>query len=255
MERVKTGITSLDEMLSGGLLKGTVCLVKGAPGSGKTSIGLEFISRGIEEFSENGLIVTFEHFPQQIYRDALSLGFDLKTYEEEKKLKILFTSPSLFIQLIEEADGEFDEIVSKYEIKRCLIDSINHLETLSPDPKILREKIYSFVNAIKRHEITSMVTQEDLSLTGELKAIEYGISYIADTLIQLRFVEIESSLEKAILIVKQRASGHDKKIRKFEITKEGVKIEKEFKGLEGILSGSPTKSILEKFTEIKDKII
>lgn len=244
MEKVKTGIAGLDEMLSGGIYRGTVCLVKGAAGTGKTSIGLEFLVRGIENFSENGLLVTFEHFPKELYRDSLSLGFDLKKHEKEKKLKILFTSPAVFLSSLEEPDGEFDELVSSYEIKRCFVDSINHLEGLISDPMALREKIYFFLNALKRYEITTMVAQEDLSVTGELRTVEYGISYITDTLIQLRFVEVNSSLQKAILIVKERASNHDKKIRKLEITPQGIKIEKEFEGMEGVLTGSPRKTYL-----------
>lgn len=246
MEKVKTGITGLDEMLSGGIHRGSICLIKGAAGTGKTSIGIEFLVRGIENFSENGLLVTFEHFPKELYRDALSLSFDLKEHENEKKLKILFTSPSVFLSSLEEPDGEFDELVSNYDIKRCFIDSINHLEGLSSDPNILRKKIYSFLNALKRHEITTMIAQEDLSLTGELKTVEYGVSYIVDTLIQLRYVEINSSLEKAILIIKERASAHDKKIRKLDITSNGIKIEKEFEGVEGVLSGSPRKTLFAK---------
>ena len=70
MERVRTGIAGLDQMLDGGFLPQTANLIEGAPGTGKTTIGMEFINHGVVEYNESGIILTFEEFPKQYYRDA-----------------------------------------------------------------------------------------------------------------------------------------------------------------------------------------
>ena len=82
MDRVQTGIKGLDEMLSGGFLPQTANLVEGAPGTGKTTVGMQFIFDGISRFDEPGLIITFEEFPQQYYPDAAAFGWDFEQLEK-----------------------------------------------------------------------------------------------------------------------------------------------------------------------------
>ena len=77
-DRTSTGIMGLDEMLRGGLPSGSTVLIQGAPGVGKTTFGLQFLYHGATKANEAGLLVTFEEFPESIYRDALNLGWDLR---------------------------------------------------------------------------------------------------------------------------------------------------------------------------------
>ena len=95
MERVKTGIKGLDDMLAGGFLAETANLVEGAPGTGKTTLGMQFIYNGITQFNEPGLIMTFEEFPQQYYRDAETFGWDFRGLEQADKLRVIMTSPEV----------------------------------------------------------------------------------------------------------------------------------------------------------------
>ncbi len=91
---VKTGIIGFDELYEeNGLSESNAYLVKGAPGSGKTTFAIEYIYNGIKKFNENGLIISFEEIPNQLYKDYMKFGWDLKQLEEERKLKIIFTSP------------------------------------------------------------------------------------------------------------------------------------------------------------------
>jgi circadian clock protein KaiC len=226
-------------MLKGGLLTNSVAVLKGAPGTGKSSIGIEFIARGILQYNEPGLLITFEEFPRQLYRDALSLGFDLKKLEGEDKLRTIFTAPTLLLEEIQQPGGLFDRTIEEIGVKRIFVDSMTHLERISQEPLKLREIIYTFINGLLRHELTAMVSQEDPFITGVMTVTEAGLSYIADTIIQLRYVEINSSMKKALLVLKHRASDHDKEIRQFRITSSGVEIQDPFEGKEGILSGNP----------------
>lgn len=237
--RVPTGITGLDEMLGGGLLFNSVAVVKGAPGTGKSCVGMEFIARGASEYGENGLIITFEEFPRQLYRDAVSIGFDLRVLEQEGKLRTIFTTPAVFLREIQQPGGIFDRTIEEVSARRVFVDSMTQLERITQDPVQLREIMYTFLNGLLRYEITAVVTQEDAFITGNMSVAEAGLSYIVDTIIQLRYVEISSSIDRALFVLKHRASDHDKRIRRMAITSQGVKVEAAFEGREGILSGNP----------------
>jgi len=98
MARAKLGVAGLDAILHGGVVPGNAILVEGTPGAGKTTLGMQFIYSGITQHNEPGLIVTFEEFPSQMYRDAGMLGWDLQALANENKLKIISTSPAVFRQ-------------------------------------------------------------------------------------------------------------------------------------------------------------
>src|SRR5512136_790270 len=89
MDRVKTGINGLDKMLGGGFIRATANLVQGAPGTGKTTLRMQFIYNGIVEANEPGLIITFEEFPQQYYHDAAAFGWDFVALEKQGMLKVI----------------------------------------------------------------------------------------------------------------------------------------------------------------------
>lgn len=238
-DRIPTGIEGLDEMLGGGLLQNSVAVVKGAPGTGKSCIGMEFISRGVTEYDEPGLIVTFEEFPRQLYRDAVSIGFDLRAYERDDLLRTIFTTPSVFLREIQQPGGIFDRTIDEISARRVFVDSMTQLERITQDAVELREIMYTFLNGLLRYDITALVTQEDAFITGNMSVAEAGLSYIVDTIIQLRYVEISSSMDRALFVLKHRASDHDKRIRRLLITDGGLKVEAAFEGREGLLSGNP----------------
>jgi KaiC/GvpD/RAD55 family RecA-like ATPase len=91
-DRVRTGISGLDAILSGGIPRGNVILVEGAIGTGKTTFGTEFVYRGATEFGEPGVIVVFEISPDKLTRDAAGLGWDLRALEERQLLRIIYTT-------------------------------------------------------------------------------------------------------------------------------------------------------------------
>jgi len=127
MDRVKTGIEGLDQLLYGGFLRGDAILVAGAPGTGKTSLGMQYLYNGITQFREPGLFITFEEFPERIYRDAESFGWDFRALEEEGKLKVLFTSPEVLQQDIVRDQGIVSEMIAEIGATRVVVDSISNL--------------------------------------------------------------------------------------------------------------------------------
>ena len=100
---VKTGISGLDSILSDGIPRGNLILLEGAIGTGKTTLGVEFVYRGASQFDEPGIIVLFEVSPDKIVRDAAQLGWDLPALERARKLKIIFTTRQVFGQELQQA--------------------------------------------------------------------------------------------------------------------------------------------------------
>jgi circadian clock protein KaiC len=252
MEQVKIGIKGLDEMLFGGFLPQTANLVEGAPGTGKTTIGMQFIYNGITQFDEPGLIITFEEFPQQYYHDAAAFGWDFEQLEKDGKLRVIMTSPEVTRLDVESVGGMIETAVREMGARRLLVDSITHFERLTQDPVELRSLEYSFINALKREGLTSLLTRESPTLLGEAPEGDSDIAFVVDSYILLRYVEIESTIRKALLVLKMRGSDHAKDIRQFEITDHGVEVRSKFEGREGIMSGSPRRmadSFVEAFVK------
>jgi circadian clock protein KaiC len=243
MERVKTGIPGLDEMLWGGFLSQTANLVEGAPGTGKTTLGMQFIYHGIVACGEPGLILTFEEFPQQYYSAADSFGWDFRQMEQEGKLRVVMTSPEVSKADLEQVGGRIERLVQEIGAKRILVDSLSHFERLSEDPAHLRSIVYGFVNALKREGLTSVLTRESAALLGEGEGMDDAFAFLVDSYVLLRYVEIESTIRKALLVLKMRGSDHDKGIRQFEVTSRGLEVRAPFEGREGIMSGSPRRMV------------
>lgn len=233
--RVTTGIAGLDEMLRGGLVPGTAVLVRGAPGTGKTLMGLQYLVEGVRN-NEPGMLISFEEFPQSLHRDALSLGWNLRRMEEASQLYISFTSPRVFISSLESPNSSISHILLEGGVRRVVLDSITHFTRVTSDPIELRRIYNSVINGLKREGVTSLLLGEE-SRTP-VSHIERGsLPYVVDGIILLRYVEIESAMQRAIAILKMRGSDHAKDIRRYEIRKTGVAVAGPFEGREGILSG------------------
>lgn len=236
--RVPTGVKGLDEMLYGGFLEGTAVLVRGAPGTGKTSLALQFLVHGAKKENEAGLLISFEEFPQSLHRDAKSLGWDLAKLEKEGKLYLLFTSPKVLLASLQTPTSPLNRMLLEKNIRRVVVDSASHFRRISDDAQELRHIYNMLINAFKREGMTSI-------LIGEESRADYGreergrLSFVVDVIILLRYIEIESAIERAILVLKMRGSDHEKEIRRYEIKPGGLEVTGVFEGREAILSGTP----------------
>src|SRR5476651_1503902 len=121
---VKTGIAGLDAILSDGIPRGNIILLEGAIGTGKTTLGVEFVYRGASQFDEPGIIVLFEVSPDKLVRDAAQLGWDLLALERARKLKIIFTTRQVFLQELQQADSLLLEEAAQIGARRIFVDGV-----------------------------------------------------------------------------------------------------------------------------------
>ena len=251
MDRVQTGINGLDEMLGGGFVKETANLIEGAPGTGKTTLGMQFIYNGIVKYNEPGIIITFEEFPRQYYYDAAAFGWDFKELEKQGLLKVIMTSPEVSKLDISSVGGMIEQNIDQMGARRVVVDSMTHFSRLTQDPVELRSLEFDFINALKRERLTSVLTRESPVLLGE-STEDSSIGFVVDSYVILRYVEIESAIRKALLVLKMRGSDHAKDIRQYDILDNGLEVQSRFEGQEGILSGSPRRmadSFVEAFVK------
>lgn len=236
-KRLSFGSADLDQMVGGGLLSGSASLISGAPGVGKTTLGLQFLIAGIKA-GQPGLMVSFEEFPASLIRDALQLGWDLKALEKDGLLRILFTSPEVFLGSLKSPDSPLAPMLHTLAPERVVIDSAAHFQRMTTDPQELREVYNILVNALKREGMTSLLLDEAVNVLEVQRGRMATLPFLVDTVMLLRYVEVDSSMQRAIAVMKMRGSAHQKEIRRFEIQKGGLKIKEPFTGREGILSGA-----------------
>lgn len=233
-KRVSTGVPGLDEMTNGGYFEGSSILLTGSSGAGKSLIALQFLLQGIKD-GKKALLVSFEESRDQILRNARGFGWDFETPEKAGSLKMLVAYPEQ--RYLEEHIGAITEEIEKFEANLVVIDSLSSLGNVFSE-EILRDFVSRLNAYMKDKLVTSIFTNATSTLLGATQITDAHLSTITDQIIMLRYVEIESKLHHALLILKMRGSKHDKRLRELHFTQTGIEIANEFSGLEGVLSGS-----------------
>ncbi len=200
--RVKTGIAGLDDILPGGIPRGNVILVEGAIGTGKTTMGVEFVYRGASQFDEPGIIVVFEVSPDKLMRDALGLGWDLAKLEQQGRLKIVFTTRDVLRQELQQADSVLLDEAAKIGARRIFIDGVGRLVGGNGSLES-RSAFHVLTEGLQRENLTALLAVEASSLNGNASA-SLPEESIADTVIRLRMEDSQRAISRSIEIVKSR---------------------------------------------------
>jgi circadian clock protein KaiC len=237
--RLSTGIPDLDEMMGGGIPLGDSLLVAGASGTGKSIIGTHFINEGIRR-GEHGIMAVFEERPEDVVRRAKNLGHDLAAAEREGQLKILYLRP-LDLSVDESLQAILDAI-KEVRAKRLVIDSLVGFEmALAPGFRVdFRESLYRMMASLTGTGVTVLSTVElDESFT-EFRFSHYLISFLADDIIRLRYLDLDGVLRRILSVIKMRDSQHSKDIREYEITDKGVALsDRRLNQYRALISGIP----------------
>ncbi|PYR06446.1 MAG: hypothetical protein DMG00_18805 [Acidobacteria bacterium] len=210
-DQVKTGVVGLDAILGGGIPRGNVIVVEGPAGSGKTTLGLEFIYRGATDFGEPGLIVLFEVSPIKVIRDAAQFGWDLSELERQGKVKVIFTTRSVLQEELQQADSLLLAEAARIGARRMFIDSLpplpfDGLNGHNGNNGGTREVFHTLVQGLHRENLTAMLAVESPGLERVRHATPPVEEFIADTLIVVRIEDVQRAASRSIEIVKSR--GH-----------------------------------------------
>ncbi|MEO5726669.1 MAG: ATPase domain-containing protein [Byssovorax sp.] len=238
MTRVSSGLAELDRMLHGGFLFSDSILLAGPAGTGKTMLTTHFIAAGVAN-GERGVILVFEEQPNRYLERVRSTGVDLRKMVADGDVEILYLRP---VDLsVDETLHIMVALVNKLQARRLVIDSLSGFE-LAVAPSFrddFRESLYRTMATLSALGVTVMMTVEVLQSFTDLRFSPYEISFIADTLILQRYVEMEGQLRRVLTILKMRGSAHDTRLRLYEVTDQGIHIGSSLEEYRGILTGIP----------------
>src|SRR5450432_4270822 len=232
--RLSTGGHGLDEMLGGGIPRGSSVLIVGPAGSGKTVLSNQFILEGVER-GEKGIVAIFEKGPND-YLQTTPRGEEFEKLVREKQLEVIYLRP---LDLsIDETLLELRNAVTRIGAKRAVIDSLSGLElALAPTfREDFRESLYRMMGALTGLGVTMMATVELADSYVDLRLSPQGIAFLTDAIIIQRYIEIDGELRRAMSVVKVHASQHSKELREYDITSDGgIVLGKALKGYQGLL--------------------
>ncbi len=222
MEVLNTGIPELDEMLGRGIPKGSLVSVLGSPGTGKSTLALQFIYAGLQN-GENCAYISLEESEEDIIRNAEMFGWDLKPFLMNKSLTLIRFKPQNIKAAIDRIANDFPKFLKGLGIKRLALDSITLYEMLFDSNSKRRECVFNLVEMIKECGITGILTSE-VSMDNSNQS-KYGlIEYIADGIIILRHIRQPDlrMVTTVIEVSKMRRTNHSKEIKPYNITQKGI---------------------------------
>lgn len=155
---ISTGIPGLDDILCGGIPPGGVVILEGEPGTGKTTIGMQFLVEGAIKHNEPGIYITFEELPEQIYDDMERFGWNLKDLERRNLLRVICIEPEILLEQMLEPNGLFEYMIKEIGCKRVVMDSISLFRLMSSEQEA-RTNVYTIRNIMRKHALTSFLLE------------------------------------------------------------------------------------------------
>ncbi len=230
-----TGIAELDKLLGGGVERGSSVLILGPAGTGKSLMTLTFVRDAIRR-GEKAAMFIFDEEIGLLLRRAKALGFDLQTDIDDGMLLLHQ------VDAAEQTPGEFAHRVRRcvedIGIRTVVIDSLNGYQASMPQEQFLVLHMHELLQYLNRQGATTFLTVAQHGLVGEMKS-PVDVTYLADTVVLLRYFEAAGEVRRAISIIKKRAGRHEKTIREYRIDARGLSVGAPLHGFQGVLRGVP----------------
>ncbi len=215
MERTKTYIKGLDDLIEGGIPKGDVMLLSGTCGAGKTVFGLQFLCMS----NEPGIFVSFEEELDKIKIAANNMGWDSDSLEEKNKIRFLKYDPFKIEDVFDIIENNIREIGAK----RIVIDSVSALGIYVKDKSELRRMILQISNILRKNSCTSIMISEVLPNSNRLS--RFGVEeFVSDSVILLQNILVDGEYKRGINVWKMRSTAHSNKIHPYKITSKGFEV-------------------------------
>ncbi len=239
IERIKTGIDGLDNLIDGGFPKGTFAVVTGGPGTGKTIFALQFLANGTQKYGEKGLFITVEQSTEDIVSQAKQFGWDFDQMENAGQIKIVSLIGKQLFE--EETMEEIKQLIHENHYDRIVFDSLTSILNApfskysivdSADrglqPHALREmnraNVINFIDFIKRQGITTVgISQKIEGMPGN--TVDNVSEFKADGLIILNSTEMGNNLNRTIKVKKMRKTKVVGVPYNFDFTENGISLQ------------------------------
>lgn len=234
--RLTSDIPELDALLGGGVEQGSSALVLGPAGTGKSTFVLQFVAAALRR-GEKAAIFVFDEELGLFFNRTRSMGFDLKKMRD---------SGALHIEQVDAAElspGEFAhrvrERVDFAQAKTVVVDSLNGYQAAMPDENSLILHVHELLQYLNRQGATTFLTVAQHGLVGDMRS-PVDITYLADTVILLRYFEAMGKVRRAVSVIKKRTGAHEETIREYRIGETGISLGVPLEDFQGVLRGVPT---------------
>jgi circadian clock protein KaiC len=231
-----SGSSPLDALLGGGITCGTSTLITGAAGTGKSVLCTQFARAEINR-GKRVLFYLFDERMSTFRLRSAELGMDIETATESGQLRITQVEPT------ELSPGEFaSQVVRAVQADKCalvIIDSINGYMQSMPEERLLPIQIHELLSFLSNKGVTCIMTLVQHGIFGNPVDDAVEVSYLADTVILMRYFEVSGTVRQAVSVVKKRSGDHERTIRECRVQKGGLFVGEPLRDFQGVLTGVP----------------
>ncbi len=234
-ERVKSGIAALDEMFGGGITRGSATLVVGPTGVGKSTLAMQFACAASER-GDRAIVYAFDEVLRTAQDRAEALGLPVRQRIAEGTLAMSQIDPA------ELSPGEFTwqirRDVEERDTRVVVIDSLAGFLNAMPGERDLTLQLHELIAFLNQKGVITFLILTQHGLVGTMQT-DIDVSYLADTVVLLRYFEAEGQIRQVISVLKQRAGRHERTLREFRLDENGIFVGRPLTKLRGILTGVP----------------
>ena len=235
-EAIGSGSQELDLLLGGGIDRGTSALFLGPAGAGKSALATHYVVSAAERGEKSAMFI-FEEQVGNLYARSEGLGLHLKKYVDAGLVTVRQVNPA------ELGPGEFSwalrDAVTKDGAKLVVIDSLNGYLNAMPGERFLAMQMHELLAYLGQMGATTIMTMAQHGLVGSSMMSPVDVSYLADTVVMLRYFELSGAVKKALSVVKKRTGPHESSIRELSMSARGVQVGSPLSGFRGVLTGVP----------------
>ena len=237
-ERLASGIAELDDLLGGGLDRGTSTLITGAAGTGKSSIAALFAYAAAERGDCAALFI-FDESERTLVSRMRALGVDLQKHIDGGRIVVRQVDPA------ELSPGEFSHAVRTAATRdKCsvlIVDSLNGYMHSMPSERFLIVQLHEILTYLGQRGVATILINAQLGLIGQMQS-QVDASYLADAVVLTRYFELDGDVRMAVSVVKKRGGAHERTIREFTLDKGRITVGAPLRGYHGVLTGVPTRA-------------
>jgi circadian clock protein KaiC len=234
-ESVACGIAEIDTLLGGGLDRGTSNMFMGPPGTGKSTLAMQFIATAAKR-GEKSLMYVFDETVGTLISRGDQLGMDLSSHVRSGMIDIQQVDPA------EISPGELAHrirhAVTSGDVRTIVIDSINGYLNAMPREQYLTLQLHELLAFLNQQGIITIMVLAQQQVVGSMQAA-VDLTYLADTVVLLRYFEARGAVRQAISVIKKRSGNHERTLRELNINRKGITVGGPLSDLQGVLTGVP----------------
>jgi circadian clock protein KaiC len=236
VEPVTTGVAELDDLLGGGIDRGTSTLIVGPSGAGKSTMALGCVNAALTR-GESVLMVNFDETRSILLKRAAGIGIDLTKHVASGHLHIEQVDPADLTP--GELAGRVREAVERQNARVVVIDSLTGYINAMPEEQFVVLQMHEMLTYLNQQGVVTILILAQHGMVGQM-ATPIDMTYVSDTVLLLRFFEAGGRIRRAISVIKKRTGAHEDTIRELRIDAQGLRVGEPLNNFRGILTGIPT---------------